>query len=103
MKFKAYLRESRKTPKDWVAEYMENMFDNGDVNSKEFGKYRYNSWKEFFRAAVGGAYDWSEDLYSAGNSNDPKIHSFRDRIKKVKDSGFSQDKKYFKQKIKERE
>jgi hypothetical protein len=102
MKFKNYITEARKpTPKWWVQSYMDNMFDNGDVENKEFGKYRYKDWKDFFESAKKGAYDWSEDLYTNwkyyGFSSDDnwEIDKYRDKILKVSPGGFSKYKKIF--------
>ena len=85
-----YLGEglSRKKPKDWVEQYMENMFDNGEDSE-------YKTWKEFFQAARSGAYDWSEDLYSDAHGSTPKIDAFRNKILKVSPSGFKEDKEFF--------
>jgi hypothetical protein len=77
-----------KTSKQYLTQYIDNMFDNNDVVSLEFGDYRYKTWKDFFQAAKNGAYDWSEEL------QDDKV---RDGILKIKDRAFAADKKLFKQ------
>ena len=88
MKLKQYLNEAKKkTPKKWVADFMENMFDNRE--------HTHLTWKEFFERAVDGAYYWSEDLYDSKKDNHVEIDAFRDRIRKVSSSGFSKDKKFF--------
>jgi hypothetical protein len=73
-----------KKPKDWVADYMTNMIDNGDtviVADFEDG-YKYPTWADFFDAARRGAHDWVE-----GKSD------LQDKILKVKDSRFFAAKK----------
>ncbi len=107
MKFHNYLIEIKiKTPKQWVKEYMENMIDNGDIiRSADFNdnEYFYKTWKDFFKGAVNGAYDWSEVLWNAGQTfeEEKRIDRVRDGILKMKDSGFAQEKKIFKQRRKE--
>lgn len=104
-KFKSYLNESKiKTPKQWVIQYMENMIDNGEMNRKEFGKYRYNTWKEFFKGAVQGAYYWSEELEEPSLSfeEEERRGKIRKGILKLKDSGFTEEKKLFKKALKDR-
>jgi len=82
MRLKLFLES--KTPKDYVKDYMENMFNDG-VHEE------YKTWKDFFQAAKNGAYDWSEEL----DNNTQKVNIFRDKILKVSPSSFSKDKKYF--------
>lgn len=91
--------EKIKKPKQWVADYLENMIDNGDIEAYEFKELMYKTWKDFFQAAVNGAYDWSEDLEGPSKSHEEqaKVDKIRNGIKKVKDSGFAADKKTFKQ------
>jgi len=86
-----------RTPKQYVKDYMENMIDNGDIEAEEWGEPKYKTWKDFFQAARKGAYDWSEDLSFTGMNfkQEEKITKLRDKILKVPDSGFSQEKKIF--------
>ena len=105
MRFFSYLSEEKtKSPKQWVIDYMENMIDNGDIESEAaFGKgFRFKTWKDFFQSAKDGAYDWSEDLWKTGMGYEEEklISDLREKILKVKDSGFSQEKKIWNQRRK---
>lgn len=75
------------------------MFENGDVEYVEWGKFRFETWKDFFNGARNGAYDWSEDLEQPGLSyeQEQKINKIRGGILKLRDTKFSADKKLFKQ------
>jgi hypothetical protein len=88
----------RRTPKSWVADYMENMFDNGDVNMIEFGKYVYPTWEDFFQGAKNGAHYWSEDMIPTGSVDfkiEQRIDKKREGILKVSPAGFKEQKAAF--------
>ena len=91
MRLEKYLTEKMRTSKQYVVDYMENMMDNDETDE-------YKTWKEFFQSAKNGAYDWSEDLWKPGmnHAEETKVNKVRDGILKVKDTGFSQEKKIFK-------
>ena len=78
-----------RSPKQYVADYMENMFE----SREDYADVK--SWKEFFQSAKKGAYDWSEDLYQGREGVSEVVDAFRDKILKVSDIGFKEDREYF--------
>ena len=71
-----------KTPKQYVTEYLNNMFDNQSNDS-------FDSFEEFFVAARFGAHDWAND---ESWEND---HKFLSKILRMSCSGFGDSRKLF--------